>query len=152
MALLPVLHVLSAVLWVGGMFFAHQVLRPVAAGLLEPPVRLRLWLKVFDRFFPWVQAAVIVLAVTGAWMIVRLGGLGRVGWYVHAMLTLALAMFAIFGYVQHRLLRALRGAVDNGDWPAGGAVLGRIRRLVGINLLLGLVTVAVASGGRHFAH
>ncbi len=24
------LHILSVVLWVGGMFFAHQVLRPVA--------------------------------------------------------------------------------------------------------------------------
>ena len=27
------LHILSAVLWVGGMFFAHQVLRPVAPEL-----------------------------------------------------------------------------------------------------------------------
>jgi uncharacterized membrane protein len=31
------------------------------------------------------------------------------------------------------------------DWPAGAAALGRIRRLVGINLLLGLAVVAVAS-------
>ena len=34
------LHVLAAVIWVGGMFFAWIVLRPVAASQLEPPARL----------------------------------------------------------------------------------------------------------------
>jgi len=33
-------HVVAAVIWVGGMFFALVVLRP-ATGPLEPPVRLR---------------------------------------------------------------------------------------------------------------
>ena len=36
------LHLLSAVIWVGGMFFAYMVLRPAAATLLEPPQRLPL--------------------------------------------------------------------------------------------------------------
>jgi len=47
------LHVLAAVIWVGGMFFAHMVLRP-SAGPLEPAVRLSLWSRVFPRFFFWV--------------------------------------------------------------------------------------------------
>jgi uncharacterized membrane protein len=31
------------------------------------------------------------------------------------------------------------------EWPVGAAVLGRIRRVVGINLIVGLVLVAIAA-------
>ena len=55
MAYLLTIHVLSAVVWVGGMFFALLVLRP-AVGPLEPAVRLALWRRVFARFFrPWAS-------------------------------------------------------------------------------------------------
>jgi len=50
MAIVYALHLLAAIVWVGGMFFAHLVLRP-AAMELEPAQRLALWLRVFDRFF-----------------------------------------------------------------------------------------------------
>ncbi|MCK5092503.1 MAG: DUF2269 family protein, partial [Gammaproteobacteria bacterium] len=63
------LHVISAVVWVGGMIFAHAFLRPVAASQLEPPQRLQLWTSVFARFFPLVWVCVILLPVTGYLMI-----------------------------------------------------------------------------------
>src|SRR5436190_5407420 len=47
-----ILHIFSAVVWVGGMFFALFVLRPATAAL-EPGTRLDLWLRVFERFFVW---------------------------------------------------------------------------------------------------
>lgn len=145
------LHVLSAVIWVGGMFFAHQVLRPVAANLLQTPERLRLWNAVFARFFPWVKGTIVVLFVTGFWLIRAYGGFGQVGWPVHLMLLIALTMTMIFGAIYARPYKALKAAVAAEDWPAGAEALGVIRRLVGINLLLGLITVAVASGGRFLA-
>lgn len=40
MKLLYLLHVLATVVWVGGMFFAHFVLRPIAVAQLPPPQRL----------------------------------------------------------------------------------------------------------------
>ena len=58
MGIALLLHALAAVVWVGGMFFAHMALRPVAASLLEPPQRLALWVGVFSRFFPWVFVAI----------------------------------------------------------------------------------------------
>ncbi len=63
-ALLMTLHVLAAVIWVGGMFFAYMALRP-AAGELDPPSRTALWGRTFARFFAWFWAAIIVLPVTG---------------------------------------------------------------------------------------
>lgn len=144
------LHVWSAVIWVGGMFFAWMVLRPVAAGQLEAPARLTLWNGVFRRFFPWVFAAIAVLLATGYWMVLFFyGGFGNVGLYVHLMHWSGYAMILIFLHVYFAPTRRLAAAVAATDWPAGGRQLAQIRRLVGINLLLGLAVIAIASGGRH---
>ncbi|MDN3520482.1 DUF4149 domain-containing protein [Halomonas ramblicola] len=149
MPLAIALHVLAATLWVGGMFFAWMVLRPVAAARLEPPQRLALWRGVFARFFPWVWAAVAVLLGTGLWMLFAVfGGMAGAGWHVHLMLAIGLAMMAIYLHLWFAPWRRLQRAVNAEEWPEGGRQLARIRRLVGINLILGLVTVAIASGGR----
>ena len=52
-ALALALHILGAVVWVGGMFAIYVCLRP-ALGTLEPPQRLRLMRVTFQKFFPWV--------------------------------------------------------------------------------------------------
>ena len=57
-ALALALHILGAVVWVGGMFAAYMCLRP-AAGPLEPPARLKLWRAFFGKFFPWVWLAIL---------------------------------------------------------------------------------------------
>lgn len=145
------LHMLAVVVWVGGMFFAWMCLRPVAAQQLEPPQRLRLWVGVFERFFPWVWLAVPVILGTGVWMIpASFGEIGNAPIYVHAMYGLGVVMMLIFMHVFFAPYRRLRMAVAIEDWPEGGRHLGMIRKLVGLNTLLGLVTILVASGGRFF--
>lgn len=145
------LHVLAAVVWVGGMFFAYMALRPVAANLLEPPLRLPLWSQVFGRFFPWVWVAIVALPVTGYWMILGpFQGMANIGWYVHAMQAIGWAMIAIFLHVYFAPYRRLNRAVAAGDWKEAGAQLAQIRRLVGTNLILGLVTITVATAGAYF--
>ena len=151
MSLAIALHVLAAVIWVGGMFFAHQVLRPVAVDRLEPPHRLPVWVGVFRRFFPWVWAAVILLPVTGYWIIfAMLGGMGHAGLHIHIMNGVGLVMIVLFVYLFFGPYPRLRRAVAGKDWPEGARHLASIRRIVGINLILGLITIAVASGGRYF--
>jgi uncharacterized membrane protein len=142
------LHLIGVVIWVGGMFFAYMTLRPAAAALLEPPQRLPLWQATLSRFFTWVWVAVALIVVSSAWMLVALGGMKSVGVYVHVMLAIGVVMMAIFAHVFFAPFRRLTRAVEAKDWPAGGAALGQIRKLVGLNLILGLVTVAVAILGR----
>ena len=145
------LHLLSAVIWVGGMFFAYMALRPVAAEILEPPIRLRLWRDVFSRFFPWVSIAVLLLLGTGLWMIFGFfGGMGNTRPYIHVMLLLGLIMMAIYGHVLFVPYKRLSRAVAAENWPEGGAQLGTIRKLIALNLSLGLIVVVVAAGGRYF--
>jgi uncharacterized membrane protein len=140
------LHLLAALVWVGGMFFAWMILRPAAIGVLEAPARLKLWVEVFRRFFHWVWAAVLVLPITGVGMLhLRFAGIEAAPRYVHIMMGLYIVMLALFLRVQVLQLPELRRAVAAEDWPSGGAVLGRIRRLVGINLILGLVLASIAA-------
>jgi len=54
-------------------------------------------------------------------------------------------MVALFIRVHSLQLPELRRAVEAEKWQEGAAALGRIRRLVGINLIVGLVLVAVAA-------
>ncbi|HRK78782.1 MAG TPA: CopD family protein [Thiobacillus sp.] len=144
------LHLLSVVVWVGGMFFAYMALRPVAASVLEPPQRLTLWAGVFGKFFPWVWVAVVLILATGLHMLMKLGG-AAAPHYALTMLVLGVAMMAIFAHVFFAPYGRLRRAVAAQDWKAGGAALGQIRRLIGINLSLGLVTIAAVFLGRALA-
>jgi len=151
LSLALVLHVLAAVVWVGGMFFAHQVLRVVAAAQLEPPARLALWRGVFTRFFVWVWSAVVLLPVTGYYFLfASFGGMAATPVYVHVMNGIGLLMIALFLFLFFGPYARFKGAVDGGEWPVAAGHLATIRRIVGTNLLLGLITIAVATGGSFF--
>jgi uncharacterized membrane protein len=140
------LHVLSALVWVGGMFFAWMVLRPAAMKALEGPARLKLWVEVFQGFFRWVWIAVVLLPISGVGMIhLQFSGFEAAPRYVQVMMGLYVVMTALFIRIQALLLPELRTAVAAQDWPTGAATLGKIRKLVGINLIVGLVLVAIAS-------
>lgn len=147
-ALAIALHLLASIVWVGGMFFAHQALRP-AALKLDPPVRLPLWCDTFARFFPWVWIAIILLPVSGYWMLFNVhGGFATAGLHIHIMQLLGAGMIGIFLFVYFVPYRALQACVAAKDFPAGANQLARIRKLVGVNIILGLVTATVAGGGR----
>ena len=142
------IHALAAVIWVGGMFFAYMVLRP-SAGPLEAPVRLQLWDRVFSRFFPWVWTSVATLLASGLGMIFwGYGGFTAAGIYVHLMLGIGLLMMAIYAHLYFVPWRRLRRAVAAANWAEAGVQLGMIRRIVAVNLTLGLITVAIGASGR----
>lgn len=147
MAFFKLVHLLAALIWVGGMFFAYVVLRPAAVEILQPPERLRLWDSVFRRFFVWVWGAVGVILASGLYMIRLYGGMGQVLPHVHIMLALGLVMMAIYAYVFFACYRPFEREVAGQRWKEAGMLLGRIRQLVGLNLALGLLTVSVAVAG-----
>ncbi|MBU1190433.1 MAG: CopD family protein [Gammaproteobacteria bacterium] len=152
MPVLIALHLLAAVVWVGGMFFAYMALRPVAATLLEPPQRLPLWTQTFVRFFPWVWLSILLLTATGYLMVLGVfGGMGAVGLHVHLMQGLGWIMILMYMHMYFAPFQRMKRAVAAGDWPTGGQQLAQIRRIVGINLILGLLVAVIASGGRYLA-
>lgn len=147
-AFLIAVHVLFVVIWVGGMIFAYSFQRP-AAGQLEAPDRLRLWVRTFQGFFPWVWAAVILLPVTGyTYIFWYLGGMGGAPLYVHLMNGLGVLMILIYLHVYFAPYRKLQDAVHTQDWEEGGRQLARIRKSVGVNMTIGVVVVVLAVAGK----
>ena len=150
MAYLATIHLLSAVVWVGGMFFALIVLRP-AVGPLEPAVRLALWRRVFARFFPAVGIAVLALLATGhAMILVELGGFAAIGMAVHVMQGTGVLMALLFALLLVWPYRAFLKALDAGTLPAAGRAIERIRRIIALNLALGVATLAIAATGHYW--
>src|SRR4029077_13664428 len=126
-------HILGAVIWVGGMFFASVVLRP-STGPLEPAVRLSLWCRVFTRFFLWVWLSIAALLVSGLVMVFAgFGGFAGTGGYVRAMLPLGTIMILISVHFYSAPWQRFRAAVSPADWPAAAKAIEQIRQLVGIN-------------------
>ncbi|WP_026436528.1 CopD family protein [Acidovorax sp. JHL-9] len=149
-ASLKLIHLLSIIVWIGGMVFAHFFLRP-AAQALEPAARVQLMHQVLQRFFAAVLVAVVLVLASGLWMIgqsareaAQSGGRFAMPMAWTVMATLGLVMVAIFGHIRLILFKRLQRAVATSDWPAGGKALAGIRTWVGINLVLGVLTVVVA--------
>jgi len=149
MFLMKLIHILATVVWVGGMFFAYVVLRPTAAEILQPPERLRLWDKAFSRFFNWVWLSIFLILVSGFYMIYLFGGFSHLPLYINLMLLMGLIMLAIFVYVYFKCYVLFNRLVSKQEWPAAGGVLGTIRKLVGLNLSIGLLTIVMGTVGRY---
>ena len=106
------LHLLAAVIWVGGMIFAHNSLRPAAVQVLEPPLRLELWVQVFRRFFVLVWASIALLLLTGYWMVFNyFGGFQSAGVHIHIMHGAGIVMIMIYLHVFFAPYRRLKQAV-----------------------------------------
>jgi uncharacterized membrane protein len=142
------LHILGAVVWVGGMFAAYVCLRP-AAGVLEGPQRLKLWRGFFAKFFPWVWVSLVLLLGSGYWMLLTaFGGFKGAPLYIHLMQGIGWLMVALFVWMFHGPWLKFKRAVDAQDWPTAGEQIELIRRIIMVNLPLGLIVVVIGGTGR----
>ena len=148
-ATLKTIHLLSVIVWIGGMVFAQFFLRPALA-TLEAPERVRLMHDVLGRFFNAVLVAAGLALASGVWM---MGRIARqtvqsgvtvnmpLEWLM--MAALGVVMLGILGYIRVALYPRLTRAVAAAAWPAGGAALASIRTWVKVNLAIGVAIVAV---------
>lgn len=149
-AIAVALHILAATIWVGGMFMAYMIVRPAMGGL-TPPEPVKMWGRIFAKFFNWVWLAVGVLIVTGFWMLLGpYGGFAAAPHFLHVMLMLGLVMCALFAHLYFAPYRRMRQALAQEDYPAASKQIPMIRRIVAINLAIGLANVAIGAGGRYF--
>lgn len=142
------LHIAGVVVWVGGMAFAYLCLRP-AVGALAPQDRLGLWVAVLGRFFRLVWLAVLAVVGSGFGMLLEVG-MDRAPPAWHGMVLTGLVMAAVFLHIWFVAWPRLQQTVEARDWARGAAALDLIRRRVGFNLVLGFLTIALATLGLGF--
>lgn len=140
--LLVLTHLLAVVVWIGGMFFAHYCLRPVATEQLPPPQRLPLMAAILGRFFKFVGIALVLLWGSGIARLIQVGSASPLNW--HLMAGVATIMTAIFAVIVLRHYRRLQSAVAMQNWPEAGQAMNAIRQRVMVNLTLGVLTIGVA--------
>ncbi len=135
------LHLICAVLWVGGMFFAYVVLRP-SLSAIDPPQRMLLHTQVFRRFFLVVWHVMPLSLLSGFAMLFGFyGGMQDVDWNVHAMMGIGLLMAVVFLAIVFGPYARFRRTTDRARMASS---IDSIRKLIGVNLILGLVTVVIA--------
>ena len=139
------IHLAGVVIWVGGMAFAHFCLRPAALAL-PPAQRLSLWSAVLGRFFRIVWGCIAVIVASGFAMLLEVGfAQAPRSW--HVMAAVGLVMAGIFASIWFGPWRALQQAVAAESWAQGAQALSLIRQRVTLNLVLGTLTVALATLG-----
>lgn len=146
-ALLKTLHLLSVIVWLGGMFFVLSSLRPALA-VLQGPQRLLLMQAVLRRFFKIVAVAAAVTLLTGGAMIGSLASASRAAGLsfnmpleLHAMTALGVLMLLIFGHIRFVLYKRMNTALAGNDTTTAGGTLDSIRLWVSVNVTLGVVIV-----------
>ena len=103
----------------------------------------------FQKFFPWVWIAIVLLLASGYWMLFTTsGGFARAGSHIHLMQGIGWVMIALFVWLFHGPWVAFKRAVDAEDWARAGASLNRIRQIIAVNLPLGLLVAVIGAGGR----
>jgi uncharacterized membrane protein len=152
-ATLKTIHLLSIIVWIGGMMFVAMFLRPALAAL-DGPTRVKLMHDVLGRFFKAVLVVSVATLLSGLWMIGRVAKLASqagapwtmpLEWTL--MAALGVLMILIFGYLRFALYPRLTRAVSASQWPAGGAALASIRQGVAINLVIGVLIVVLVTIG-----
>lgn len=148
-ALVKLIHLIAAIVWMGGMTFMLFALRPAALLILEPQPRARLMGAVWQRFFPLVLVAIAALFITGSNLYTTMfraaklaSGVGSVplGWNV--MLVLGVVMMLIFGHIYFAGFKKYKRAVAAGEWPVAAKAAGLIHKMVIANFVLGWLAIA----------
>ncbi len=148
-ALVKLIHLIAAIVWMGGMTFMLFALRPAALLILEPQPRARLMGAVWQRFFPLVLVAIAALFITGSNLYTTMfraaklaSGVGSVplGWNV--MLVLGVVMMLIFGHIYFAGFKKYKRAVAADEWPVAAKAAGLIHKMVIANFVLGWLAIA----------
>ncbi len=135
--LVRALHVLGAVVWVGGTFFSVMIMRPALEDL-DAARRVDVYRAAFHRYFWLLWLVMPTMLLTGYLMLFgEYGGFAEAAWNVHLMHMLGLAMAAVFVAIWFGPYQQLR--------TGQGRAMGIIRPMLFANMALGLATVVIAA-------
>jgi uncharacterized membrane protein len=98
-----------------------------------------------------VWASIIVLLLSGyGMMALAFGGFAGAPLHVNVMQGIGIVMMLLFAHLYFAPWRRFGIAVTGEDFPAAAEQLNQIRRIVAVNLVLGLITIVVGASGRYW--
>lgn len=150
-AVARIIHVLSIVLWIGGVGFVTTVLFPSVRRSTPPEQRLAAFLRAEERFVPQARISVLLAGLSGLYMTAEMDAWSRFEsagfWWMHAMVCLWLVFAAMLFVIEPLFLhRRLERIVASGE---SARAFDRMERFHRVMLVLSLVTALGAVGGSH---
>ena len=142
------IHVLSVLMWIGGVAFVTVVVMPSIRAMYPGVERLPAFHRIEGRFAPQARLWVLLAGASGFWMIHRGQMWDRFDdlrfWWMHAMVGLW-ALFMVMLFIAEPLVIHRRMRVPSD--PA--ADFRRMERMHWILLLLAALTVLGSVAGSH---
>lgn len=137
-AIIVFLHILSAVVWVGGMVTIKIAVHPVLQSIEEPKERLGKALQIIGRLFNLVMPFIVLSALCGVFI---LKGLGYGGAMIHLKETLWTIMTLNYAYMYIKRMKAQK-LYDKGDMVQAKEMVKLLPTvLLPVNIALGLMAI-----------
>jgi uncharacterized membrane protein len=132
--------------WLGGMATIVFCVRPAALAVLAAPQPIALLHATLARFLKYVALAMAILLLTGIHLYGVRGGIGA-RWGVHVMSLGGIVMMLIYGHIRFAAFKRLDAAVQTQTWAEAKPALDLIRKMVLVNLALGVAIIAAVKIG-----
>ena len=136
------LHVISAVIWIGGMVVLRYAIHFSIANIANPRIKLETTLENLQRFFTFVIPSIAILLITAIIMIIAMGFKGTPLYsFVIAKEIIWTIMTVIFAFVYIKRNKAQK-AYELGDMISCKMHLSPIAKyLIPANIILGLIAI-----------
>ncbi|UTJ06831.1 hypothetical protein [Arcobacter roscoffensis] len=136
------LHVISAVLWVGGMLAIRFAVHYSMQDITDPKIKLGRTLESLRRFFNMVIPAIVLLLLTAIIMIIALGFKGTPLYnVVIAKEVIWTIMTVVFITIYIKRNKASK-AFESGNLPAAKQQLEPIAKyFIPLNIILGIIAI-----------
>ena len=140
------IHIISAVVWVGGMISIRFAAHPAFMDITSPQDRLEKIAKTLKRLFILVMPFVLLLALTGAFLAIAYGTKHtEFSYLTHIKEGIWTVMFINLVMMIIRRNKAAK-ALSNGEFADAGKYLGLIGKyMVPVNISLGVIAIALGA-------
>lgn len=137
-AIIIFLHILSAVIWVGGMIAIRFAVHPSLQTIDEPKIKLGKTLQIVEKLFYLVLPFIFISLTTA---LIMLLGAGFNGWVVHVKESIWTLMTINFIFMFIKRAKAQK-LFDQGDLASSkNCVVILPTVLLPINIVLGLIAI-----------
>ncbi len=136
------LHVISAVIWVGGMIAIRFAVHYSMQNIEEPKIKLARTLDFLKRFFSMVIPAILTLLITAIIMIIALGFKETELYNVVIIKEIIWSIMTLIFITIYLKRNKAQKAFDNGDFlTAKNNLLPIATYFIPINIVLGLIAI-----------
>lgn len=136
------LHIISAVIWVGGMIVIRFAVHYSMQNIENPKIKLERTLENLKRFFSMVIPSIILLITTAIIMILALGFKGTELYKFVLLKEIIWSIMTIIFIVIYMKRNKVQKAFDNADFASAKNQLAPLAKyLIPINIVLGLIAI-----------